>query len=306
LVDATSALSPYNANGMSNSAAITTDSPVARRKVSHLVRRALLARLSRCAGLLALTAWFACACAAAEIPSTPIAANRIAVALYDGGGSTGKGVPRVLALLGAATNVSVARISPEDIQAGALKRFDVVMFTGGTGSGQARALGPTGCREVRQFVEQGGGYIGICAGAYLAGSGYPWSLGMQKAKTLSPLWERGVATVKIELTDRGREILGPRQGELDCLYYQGPIVGPGGAPELPEYEPLAFFRSEVAKNNTPKGIMVNSPAILASRFGKGRVLCFSPHPEQSKGLEPFVTRAVVWAAGRTRPTDVGP
>jgi hypothetical protein len=155
-------------------------------------------------------------------------------------------------------------------------------------------------------VEQGGGYIGICAGAYLAGSGYPWSLGMQKAKTLSPLWERGVATVKIELTDWGREILGPRQGELDCLYYQGPIVGAGGAPELPEYEPLAFFRSEVAKNNTPKGIMVNSPAILASRFGKGRVLCFSPHPEQSKGLEPFVTRAVVWAASRPRPTEVGP
>ena len=305
-MDATGALSPYNANGMSNSAAITTDSPVARREVSHPVRRALMARLSRCSDLLALAGWFACAGAAAEAPSAPIAADHIAVALYDGGGSTGKGVPRVLALLGAATNVSVARISPEDIQAGALKRFDVVMFTGGSGSGQARALSETGCRAVKQFVEQGGGYIGICAGAYLAGSSYPWSLGLQKAKTLSPLWERGVATVKIELTDRGREILGPRQGELNCLYYQGPIVGPGGAPELPEYEPLAFFRSEVAKNNTPKGIMVNSPAILASRFGKGRVLCFSPHPEQSKGLEAFVTRAVVWAAGRPRPTEVGP
>jgi hypothetical protein len=129
---------------------------------------------------------------------------------------------------------------------------------------------------------------------------------MQKAKTLSPLWERGVATVKIELTDRGREILGPRQGELDCLYYQGPIVGPGGAAELPAYETLAFFRSEVAKNNTPKGIMVNSPAILASRFGKGRVLCFSPHPEQSTGLETFVTRAVAWAAARPRPADAAP
>jgi hypothetical protein len=203
-----------------------------------------------------------------------------------------------MALLGAATNVTVVRVSPEDIQAGALQRFDVVMFTGGSGSGQAKALGETGRREVKQFVEQGGGYVGICAGSYLACSGFSWSLGLVNAKTLSPLWKRGTAIVKIELTDRGREILGPREGELDCLYFQGPIMGPGGAPAMPEFEPLAFFRSEVAKNNTPKGIMVNSPAILASRCGKGRVLCFSPHPEQSKGLEAFVTRAIGWVAAR--------
>ena len=63
----------------------------------------------------------------------------------------------MLALLGAETNVSAARISPEDIRAGKLKGFDVVMFTGGTGSGQARALGETGRGEVKKFVEQGGG-----------------------------------------------------------------------------------------------------------------------------------------------------
>ena len=202
--------------------------------------------------------------------------------------------------------MSVVRLSPAEIQAGGLSRFDVVMFTGGSGSGQARALDRDGCDAVKDFVKQGGGYVGICAGSYLACSGFSWSLGLINAKTLSPLWKRGTATVKIELTDRGREILGPLHGELDCLYYQGPIVGPAGARELPEFEPLAFFRSEVAKNNTPEGIMVDSPAILASRFGNGRVLCFSPHPEQSKGLETFVTRAVVWAAARPRQAEVGP
>jgi glutamine amidotransferase-like uncharacterized protein len=255
---------------------------------------------------LVVTGWFAYAGAAVEAPSKPLAAEQVAVAVYDGGGSTGKGVPRVLALLGVATNVAVARITPKDIQGGLLRRFDVVMFTGGSGSGQARALGQAGCREVKQFVEKGGGYVGICAGSYLACSGFSWSLGLLNAKTLSPLWQRGTAIVKIELTDRGREILGPCQGELDCLYFQGPIVGPAGAPELPEFESLAFFRSEVVKNNTPKGIMVNSPAILASRFGKGRVLCFSPHPEQSKGLDTFVTRAVVWAAAHPRQAEAGP
>ena len=163
-------------------------------------------------------------------------------------------MPRVLALLAAATNVTAVRIGPKDIQAGGLRRFNVVMFTGGSGSGQARALDHAGCAEVKDFVEKGGGYVGICAGSYLACSGFSWGLGLINAKTLSPLWKRGTAMVKIELTDRGREILGPLRGELNCLYFQGPIVGPASAQELPKYEPLAFFRSEVAKNNTPKGI----------------------------------------------------
>ena len=305
-MDATGALSPYNANGMFKLAAILKASPEARPNLSSHIMRSLLPQLNRCAGALALTGWFACACAAVEMPSDHIAPEHIAIAVYDGGGSAGKGVPRVLSLLGAVTNVSVARISPKDIQTGALRRFDVVMFTGGSGSGQARALGQTGCQEVKQFVEKGGGYVGICAGSYLACSGFSWSLGLLNAKTLSPLWKRGTATVKVELTDRGREILGPCQGKLDCLYFQGPIVGPAGAPELPEFEPLAVFRSEVAENNTPKGIMVNSPAIFAGRFGKGRVLCFSPHPEQTKGLETFVTRAVAWTAARPWRTEAGP
>jgi hypothetical protein len=36
----------------------------------------------------------------------------------------------------------------------------------------------------------------------------------------------------------------------------------------------------------------------AGSFGKGRVFCFSPHPEKTNGLHPFVERAVEWAAGR--------
>ena len=62
------------------------------------------------------------------------------------------------------------------------------------------------------------------------------------------------------------------------------------------YEYLATFRSEVAEHGTPKGAMIGSPAIVASRFGKGRILCFSPHPDQTKGLEGFVRQGVRWAA----------
>ena len=298
-------LNSYTATDMPISAAAINDHPVIRRNLACSIRRPLMLSLTRYARALVLTGCFAWA-ASAEPPARQTPAGQLGVAVYEGAGAAGKGVPRVLALLGSATNVSVTRVSPKDIQAGVLKRFQVVVFTGGSGSGQARALEHAGCKEVKEFVQQGGGYVGICAGSYLACSGFSWGLGLINAKTLSPLWKRGTATVKIELTDRGREILGPLQGELDCLYYQGPIVGPAGVAGLPEYEPLAFFRSEVAKNNTPKGIMVNSPAIFASRFGKGRVLCFSPHPEQTKGLESFVTRVVAWAAASPRDAETEP
>ena len=37
---------------------------------------------------------------------------------------------------------------------------------------KAAALGPKGLAELRAFVVNGGGYVGICAGAYLGLSGY--------------------------------------------------------------------------------------------------------------------------------------
>jgi hypothetical protein len=224
--------------------------------------------------------------------------GRTAVAVYDGGGIGGKGVPNVLAQLGRRTNFVARRVCPEDIRAGVLAQFDAVMFTGGSGSGQAKALGKDGRAEVKRFVESGGGYIGICAGAYLACNGFSWGLGIIDAKTLSPLWQRGTGQVELELTEQGRTILGERTGQFDCLYFQGPIVGPAEVAVVPDYDVLAFYRTEIANNNTPKGIIVNSPAIFSGHFGRGRVVCFSPHPEQTKGLEDFVPRAVAWVSAQ--------
>ncbi len=295
LVPAVSSHSAYTVTDMPTTPIPASHHPVARHSFSRCPRPRLMPRLNRCAFGLALAGWFTLG-NAADAPGSHNATNHLTVAVYAGAGAAGKGVPRVLELLNATSNMTAVRVSPKEIQDGTLRRFDVVVFSGGSGSAQARALGDAGRQEVEGFVDKGGGYVGICAGSYLACRGFSWSLGLINAKTLSPRWKRGTAIVKIELTNRGREVLGPLQGELNCLYFQGPIVGPAGAPALPEYEPLAFFRSEVAKNNTPKGIMINSPAAFAGHFGKGRVICFSPHPEQSKGLGSLVTRAVAWAA----------
>jgi hypothetical protein len=57
------------------------------------------------------------------------------------------------------------------------------MFTGGSGSAEAGGLGEKGREEVRTFVREGGGYVGICAGAYLACTGFEWGVGVLNARS---------------------------------------------------------------------------------------------------------------------------
>ena len=224
----------------------------------------------------------------------PHATDKIKVALYKGSGTGGNGPPDLLRTLNESNApTSLVEISPEEIRAGALTNFSVVIFAGGSGSQEAKSIGESGRAEVEKFVRNGGGYIGICAGAYLATAGYPWSLHIINAKTLSPKWARGRAVLKMELTSAGASILGGPP-IVNVLYHQGPIVGPAQDTNLPPYEPLAYFRTEVASNDTPKGIMINSPAIFSGRYNAGKVICISPHPEQTEGLEYLVPRAIQW------------
>ncbi len=225
------------------------------------------------------------------------------VAIYDDGGTGGAGGQRIEEQARLALGAAVSWVCGDDIRGGALDGFDVVVFPGGSGSREAASLGEAGRSQVRGFVKNGGGYVGICAGAYLALGNFSWGLGILDAKTVSPRWRRGVADVKLELTESGRRILGERLGTFDCRYANGPCIAPGERLELPDFETLAWFRSEVAEHGSTPGVMLNSPAIVAGRYGQGRVVCSSPHPEQTKGLEPFMPRALAWAGGRLENTD---
>jgi hypothetical protein len=224
--------------------------------------------------------------------------GRVWVALYDGGGSGFRAVPRLTGILAGDKTAAAIVVGPPEIRHGALQQFAAAVFAGGIGSQQAESLGPAGRQQVQQFVERGGGYVGISGGASLATSGFDWGLKILDAKTVGKQWRRGKEVVKIELTPPGREILGHRTGPLDVFYHNGPILTPAGSDHLAGYTPLALFRSELSEGDAPKGLMLNSPAIVCGRCGKGRVLCISPRPELTAGLEPLVLRAVQWAAGK--------
>lgn len=228
---------------------------------------------------------------AAEIPV-------IKVAVYDDKGATGKGIPCVTEIMGKTADIKLTKFKGADIAAGALKDYDLVMFTGGSGSAEAGGLGEKGREEVREFVRNGGGYVGICAGAYLACSGFEWGVGVLNAKTVSSKWRRGQGEVKIE-----GEAFGEKLSDRGIRYSNGPIIKADVRKDLPEFEVLLAFRTELAENDTPVGVMVNAPAMVRSTYGLGRVFTSSPHPEQTAGLEPIVEKAVRWVARSKGPTE---
>ena len=167
----------------------------------------------------------------------------------------------------------------------------------------SRALGDVGRTAVRDFVRQGGGYVGICGGAFLASANYDWSLALINAQTLTgtimvpgegekPIVARGLADVQIGVTSLGKKLFGDRVNQLDIRYLGGPILSPAGIADLPPYAPLAIYRTEIWLHEQQQGSMVGTPAIVAALFGKGRVILFSPHPELKKATSDFLTTAV--------------
>ena len=224
----------------------------------------------------------------------------VRVALFNDDGAFGQGVPRITEQLGKAADVKMTKVSGKEIASGALKDFDVVIFSGGSGSKESAAIGDAGREEVRRFVREGGGYIGICAGAYLACTGFSWGVGVLNAKTVSSKWMRGKGDVEIEFMPPAREAAGIAGGKLKIRYANGPIITADSREGIAPFETLAFFRTELAEHNSPKGVMAGSPAIVRGEFGKGRVISSSPHPEQTDGMEQFIGSAVRWVARRGR------
>src|SRR5262249_51160405 len=133
------------------------------------------------------------------------------------------------------------------------------------------ALGKEGREKVREFVQHSGGYVGICAGAYLASIEYPWSLGLLNAHVLDRAhWDRGEGNVTLHISATGKDALSADAESCSIHYENGPLFGPGAQPELGEYELLASYDSEMTQN-APAGTMKGTAAIARGKFGDGRV-----------------------------------
>ncbi len=219
--------------------------------------------------------------------------EKIRVAVFADEGANAECVEETVFACG--EGAAASRVMGSDVRSGILADQQLFISPGGGASTQSKALGEDGNEILRQFVRAGGGYIGICAGAYWAAQNNPHPLGIVAARMPSPKWDRGRAELKIELTPAGQEFFGETERDFIMHYANGPVLFPDTACGLPPFEVLAYFRAESAENGTPVGLQIDTPAIIRAQYGAGRVVLFSPHPEES-GLERWVKRAVEYVA----------
>ncbi|MBG87444.1 MAG: hypothetical protein CMO80_11155 [Verrucomicrobiales bacterium] len=230
--------------------------------------------------------------------------GQLYIGLYDGTGSSARGVSNVVNSLTMQPGFTVSQLGPKDIRGEILSQFQAVIFSGGSGSKQAATIGKESAKAVRSYVKSGGGYLGICAGAFLCSAHYSWSLGLVDTHVFTgareiegvgrkQMWYRGKGTdQKMQLTEAGKKLFADIPEHVDVRYQNGPIVSPKNLPGLPNYKVLAYFRSEKVLYPPQKGTMINTPAIVEGEFGDGRVVSISPHPEATRGLESIIATAV--------------
>ncbi len=211
------------------------------------------------------------------------------VAIYAGVGAWEFGMARIEARLGE-WGYESQRVSDSGMLAGELRsgRYSVLIVPGGDAGKAIDALGSEGIDEIRRFVESGGGYVGICAGAYLAsdriiwyGVEFDYPLDLFSGVAIGPLEELAVPG-HFGWTDVRFDGTHPAAGGVDgvvtAYYFDGPRFE-GAASVFAWYDRL------------------DVPAALSGSFGDGRYVVSGFHPEMSVFTAAALRGMIDWVSG---------
>jgi glutamine amidotransferase PdxT len=191
------------------------------------------------------------------------------VCVYAGGGAV---LARDVEVALDKLEIPYREVGEQDIRGGGLEDCSLLIIPGGHTARYVDALGEEGFEQIREFVAGGGGYIGICAGAYIATQsvevpGRPPGLGIIEIENERRAG-RGIRTIAIAKTEHS--VMQGYEGEVDIWYKNGPMIKVGEGVET-----LAVYGE-------------GSAAIVCATYSQGRVVIFSPHPEGSLegGVDP--------------------
>ena len=70
------------------------------------------------------------------------------------------------------------------------------------------------------------------------------------------------------MTSKGSALTSLPAGKREVHYANGPIIQPDDQKRYSRVRTLAFFRTELAKNGSPKGVMIDSPALVRGTYWK--------------------------------------
>ncbi len=153
--------------------------------------------------------------------------------------------------------------------------YDAIIIPGGWAVSYKRYISDSGIQHIKELVNNGGAYIGICAGAYYAadkvaweGRTYDYPLDLFNGTAYGSLdsiipWDGYTMTILNMNLDDSINIYEP--ATEDMLFFGGPALYPN------EGENVDVVARWAAHNN--------DPAIVKFNYNQGRVLLLGPHPE---------------------------
>jgi glutamine amidotransferase-like uncharacterized protein len=196
------------------------------------------------------------------------------IALYDDRGSWDTGVEHLKKFL-ITNQLSYVSINKSDVLNGRLLHGDIglLIMPGGESWTYLDDLGTKGAENIKNYVSGGGGYIGICAGAFFATSlreggraTGPYGIGLLKATAYD-----GTALNTSPFIDGMMDF----NIRLNAFPQTQKIVLFGGPSFRVAPDEAAKIRLQVWSEFQ----QINEPAMVAFEFGKGHVFLSGPHLE---------------------------
>lgn len=228
--------------------------------------------------------------------------EKIRVGVFEGNGGAQTCIWETMQAVSLDPQMQARTITTAEIASGALKDIDVIVIPGGGGSRQYLNLGEENHKRIKEFVEKGGGAVGICAGAFLFSNTPDYScLEMNGMKAIDIEHDnRGHGVVKVTLTEKGKEIFYEVKDKdtLYFTYYEGPVFEKNTESKITT-EVYAMMQSDVhEEGNAPENMTNNKPFFTANQYGNGRVFCTIAHPENTPGMIWVIPRMIRWSANK--------
>ncbi len=224
--------------------------------------------------------------------------TEIRVGVFNGNGGAQTCIWEAYAACTLDRDMRVRYITTSDIAAGVLDSIDVIVVPGGGGTRQYQNLGQENLQRIKEFIAQGGGAVGICAGAYLFSNTPEYScMAINGAQAIDIEHDnRGHGVVGFSLTEEGKKVFGEYadQDTLFCMYYEGPVFVPAADDSI-KYVEFATMLSDVHEEcGAPTNMTNNKPFAIGNRYGKGKVFSVIAHPESTPGKMWMIARMVRW------------
>jgi len=181
-------------------------------------------------------------------------------------------------------NVTVKVVTAQGINNNEFDGFLALYVPGGDMYQYSLEISAKGRENIQSFVETGGGYVGVCEGAFFASESYRWSnpkhrcmkstLGLLAGTAVGPIdaFSRypNYTMVKISIANNAHVIVNS-EPEFHWMLYDG---GPAFAPR-PATNAVILANYDES----------NDSAIVAFERGLGRVFLIGAHPEFEEGSD---------------------